>query len=435
MYGSYGAFKRLGLSTTSHREPRMTQREWMSAYGTTNNLSRVSAAERQQRRGPLPATTAQRNSQPHRSDSQAATVAAMVRAANVARQAEAERARHRAAEGLAVPRNNESKQREDEGEDDETQYSTDDEVDDVEEAKPESGIEKQARADRRLQQLRKRHKADQDKERKRREKTRRTRTLRRSQSDIQPAEEKAEHESERKDRAAGESAVSLPSLAGVDVEDVRERTRLLLREALVKTDRDATEEVRTAELDRHRRLQQQHSSNTQRKRKRRDDDDAEEKKEEESEEDQYALLASDIEQCLYEHHSFSHSTAYRQHSRSVLFSLVNNTQLTPALLSLALLPQQLVTLPTSRLASADIAQLRAKEQQEAARDAVMAVGEGSRSSEYVCGGCGGRETEWWLVKEARDMRKAEVWGGGGDDGTTIILIRCCKCNREWRKEV
>ena len=436
MYGSYGSFKRLGLSTTSHREPRMTQREWMSAYGTTNNLSRVSAAERQQRRGPLPTTAAQRNSQPHRSDSQAATVAAMVRAANAARQAEAERARNQVAEGRRVGRENDSKENEADGDDDDVQYSSDDEVDD-EEAKPVSGIEKEARADRRLQQLRKRHKADQDKERKRREKTRRTRTLRRTQSDIQPAEEQRDGEGEEeKGQASSGPAMSLPSLGGVNVEDVRDRTRLLLREALIKTDKDATEATKAEELERQRKLKQRHSSNySTRKRQRQEDEDEEADERQSEEEDQYTLLASDIEQCLYEHHSFSHGTAYRQHSRSLLFSLVNNTQLTPALLALTLSPQQLVTLPTTQLASADIAQVRAKEQQEATRDLVLAVGEGTRSSEYVCGGCGGRETEWWLVKEGRDMRKAEVWGGGGDDGTTIILIRCCKCSREWRKEV
>ena len=440
MYGSYGAFKRLGLSTTSHREPRMTQREWMSAYGTTNNLSRVSAAERQQRRGPLPATTAQRNSQPHRSDSQAATVAAMLRAANAARQAEAERARDRPADSASGRREQERKQDDDEDSDEaDVQYSSDDDEAAVEESelRPESGIERQARADRRLQQLRKRHKADQEKQRHRREKTRRTRTLRRSQSDIQPAEEKEEGTEKEQERKGSGAAVSLPSLGGVNVEDVRERTRLLLREALVKTDRDACEESKASELARHKKLQQKHSSsNSTRKRKREDEDEeADEQQTDEDEQDQYTLLASDIEQSLYEQHSFSHSTAYRQHSRSLLFSLVNNAQLTPALLTLALSPQQLVTLPTAQLASADIAQLRAKEQQEATRDLVLAVGEGSRTSEYVCGGCGGRDTEWWLVKEGRDMRKAEVWGGGGDDGTTIILIRCCKCSREWRKEV
>ena len=435
MYGSHGAFQRLKLSTTSHREPRMSQREWMSLYGTTNNLSRVSAAERQQRRGALPLTTAQLNSRPHRSDSQALTVAAMVRAANAARQAEAERARHSAAEEQSGRRaGEERKQLEEDGDD--AQYSSADEEEDAaEEARPSSGIERQARADRRVQQLRKRHKAEQDAQRRKREKTRRTRTLTRSQSDIQPAEEEKEvAEAATEER---KPTVALPSLGGANVEDIRERTRLLLREALVKTDTDATEEVKAAETERQRRLQQQHSGSKAHKRKRQDEEEAEadEARDEESE-DAYSLLASDIEQSLYEQHSFSHGTAYRQHSRSVLFSLVNNAQLTPALLSgVTLSPQQLVALPTAQLASADVAQLRAAEQREATRDLVLGMGEGSKSSEYTCSGCGGRDTEWWLVKEARDIRKADVWGSGGDDGKTIILIRCCKCSHEWRKEV
>ena len=433
MYGSYGAFKRLGLSTTSHREPRMTQREWMSAYGTTNNLSRVSATERQQRRGPLPASTAQRNSQPHRSDSQTATVAAMVRAANVARQAEEERARSRPAEYQTRRRQEERKQDERTGQED-VQYSSDEEADtDEEEARSESGIEKQARADRRLQQLRKRHKADQEKDRKHREKTMRTRTLRRSQSDIQPAEERADGEEvDAKERERGGSVVALPSLGGVKVEDVRERTRLLLREALVKTDRDATEAVKAEEMQRQKRLQQQHSGNNKtRKRKRQNDEEAEtserqaEQKEEESDEDQYTLLASDIEQCLYEHHDFSHGTAYRQHSRSVLFSLVNNSQLTPALLNVTLSPQLLVTLPTAQLASADVAQLRAKEQQEATRGPGTGGGRGYEDKRV----CVWRV--WWagdrVVAGERGTRYAEGRGVGRwrrrwhDDHTDTLL--------------
>ena len=327
-----------------------------------------------------------------------------------------------------------------------------------------SGIQREARADRRVQQLRAQHRAEQGRQRRKLEKTRRTRTLRRSTSDVVLTAEAAETPPADADAAA----VPLPSLGDAAVGDVRQRTRLLLREALIT----AEQQTRTAAAETEKEEKQSEQSPAQKKRKReeygeekqsadasavrsqltgkpagREERTAQRKaekgaeselrgeEEEEEEEDEHALLASDIEQHLFEHHRQSASTAYRQHSRSLIFALVHNVSLTASLLSLSLSPLQLITMPSQQLASHQRQQQREQEQQEMRRDLVLKGTEGYRSDEWQCEGCGSRETECWVLKETRDLRKVEVWGGGGDETHSLLLIRCCHCKRDWKREL
>jgi len=429
MYGSYGSFKRLGLSTTSHMEPRMSKGEWMSAYGTSNNIRRPTS------QSPTQPTSPQSN-RLQRSESNSAAVSAMVAAARAIRQrnsATSNASPQRPQQISRHPGNNSDI-------DEAAEYATDDDIDEDDEIKSESGIEKQARADRRLQQMRKKHKSDKDKLKKKKEKTKRTKTLRRTTSDVE-----IDISTPPSSSSPVNVSLSLPSLGDSVVSDVRERTRLLLREALIKTDPEMKDKVKMEEEKKKLKTEEAKGS-TKKKRKREEEESkdsrntkVEEEKDDndhiDDEDDQHTLLASDIEQSLYEHHQFTPSTAYRQHSRNLIFSLINNPSLTLSLLSTQLSPISFVTLPSSSLASSSIKAIRDNEQKEVLRDMVLGGNEGVISDEYVCSGCGNRETEFWILKEARDLRKVEVWGGGGDDASTVILIRCRNCKKEWKKEV
>ena len=423
MYGSYGAFKRLGLSTSSHREPTMTQNEWKAAYATSNNLQQP---RHLLRRPPAPPPV-----RLQRSPSTHAAVSAMVTAARAMRQANAGAAGSGGRARAQQQHQRADRKEEEEGEDDEdAEFLSDDDVDE-DERPPASGVERLARADRRLAELKKRHRAEQEKQAKR-AKTARTRTMKRSTSDVELPSPSSSSSSTDPAHAAPEQSdaaddVALPSLGGAAVGDVRERTRLLLREALLKRDPDAPPHPLP-------------SSTSQRKaaatRKRKAGEVAEERAEEgKEEEDAHTLLASDIEQELFELHQSSPSKAYRQQSRDLVYALVHNAQLAPDLLTLRLLPAQLVALPKEQLASHARASVRLQEKAEMTRDLVLGQAEGARSDEWLCQACGSRQTETFVLKEGRDLRKAEVWGGGGDDVQSVILVRCLQCKREWKKEV
>ena len=427
-YGSYGAFKRLGLSTTSHVEPKMSQNEWRSVYGTSNNLDKP----RHLLHRPTPPP------RPRRTESGAATVSAMVAAAHVLRRSNAAQGSPR--RGGRPPTEERKEEQTDEAgsDDDGAQFSSDDDAD-GDERPVESGVERQARAERRVSELRKRHRADQGKHA-RLEKTKRTRTLRRSTSDVElpvtaPVDPLGPSSAASSTSTAATTA-ALPTLRGAAVRDVRERTRLLLRDALRKMDPEyaASSAAVSSPSPTSPASGRRQARPAGRKGEEGEKDEEKDEEEEEEEEDAHALLASDIEQELFEHHQSAPSTAYRQHSRDLIFALVNNPRLAPGLLSLGLSPASLVSMQPLQLANHSLAVARAKEKAEMTRDLVLGQAEGVRSDEWLCEGCGGRATETFVLKEGRDLRKAEVWGGGGED-VKILLVRCLNCRREWKKEV
>ena len=418
MYSRHGAMKRLGLSTTSHVEPKMTQNEWMAAYGTSNNLRQPRNLLR--RPPPPPASRLSRTP-----SSQAALSAMVAAAQSIPRPPFPSPQRG--------PRRREEA-KEEENSDDEAAFNSDDDLDD-DDPRPVGGVEREARADRRLAELRKRHKAEQGKAG-RREKTKRTRTLKRSTSDVEIPLPSPASSAPSSPTSAAPDAPSLPTLGRAAVGDVRERTRLLLREALLKMDPDADPATASSSSVSTSNPAPAPSASTGRSKKRKAvDEEAGAEEAEDEAEDAHSLLASDIEQELFELHSSSPSKDYRQHSRDLVFSLVHNPSLTPELTSLRLSPGELVRLGKEALANRAVAKAREMEKQEMNRDAVLEAASGARSDEWLCKGCGHRDTETFTLKEGRDLRKAEVWGGGGDDVHSIILVRCMHCKREWKQEV
>ena len=418
MYSSYGSFKRLGLSTSSHVEPKMSQSEWMSAYATTNNTRQPRHLTR--RPPPTPPSRLQR------SPSTQAAVASVLRAAQDIRRTATQRGVRDSQSGVERKEVEERKS----DEEDEGEFLTDDDVDE-DDARPQGGIERQAKAERRLAELRKRHRVEQS--RGKREKTKRRRTLKRSTSDVEvPILSSADPPSTPPITAED---VALPTLGGAAVTDIRERTRLLLRDALIKRDPDAIPSIHHSSSSSSRAVSLASKRRRGEEAEVKGDGDEEKDEDDDASADPHALLASDIEQELFELYHSDPSKSYRQHSRDLIFSLVHNPSLTPSLTSLRMSPAELVRLPKEELASHAVATERAKEKEEMSRDLVLGQATGALSDEWTCQGCGGRKTETFVLKEGRDLRKAEVWGGGGDDVQSVILVRCLQCKREWKKEV
>lgn len=54
---------------------------------------------------------------------------------------------------------------------------------------------------------------------------------------------------------------------------------------------------------------------------------------------------------------------------------------------------------------------------------------GTETEAYRCE-CGGNSCVFVLLSDVRDIRKAEIWGGG--DSECVALVQCRSCGREWR---
>lgn len=54
---------------------------------------------------------------------------------------------------------------------------------------------------------------------------------------------------------------------------------------------------------------------------------------------------------------------------------------------------------------------------------------GTETEAYGCE-CGGNSCSFVLLSDVRDIRKAEIWGGG--DSECVALVQCRDCGREWR---
>ena len=59
--------------------------------------------------------------------------------------------------------------------------------------------------------------------------------------------------------------------------------------------------------------------------------------------------------------------------------------------------------------------------------------DGVNTEAYVCPQCRTNECKYVMLSDNRDIRKAEIWGGGDEE--CLALIQCQKCQYEWRESV
>jgi len=63
------------------------------------------------------------------------------------------------------------------------------------------------------------------------------------------------------------------------------------------------------------------------------------------------------------------------------------------------------------------------------RTRTLGLENGVETDAYRCE-CGGNSCVFVLLSDVRDIRKAEIWGGG--DSECVALVQCRSCGREWR---
>jgi DNA-directed RNA polymerase subunit M/transcription elongation factor TFIIS len=61
--------------------------------------------------------------------------------------------------------------------------------------------------------------------------------------------------------------------------------------------------------------------------------------------------------------------------------------------------------------------------------------DGTNSEAYCCPGCKSRECKYVMLSGNRDIRKAEIWGGGSGEAENLVLVQCQHCQHEWRETV
>ena len=59
--------------------------------------------------------------------------------------------------------------------------------------------------------------------------------------------------------------------------------------------------------------------------------------------------------------------------------------------------------------------------------------DGVNTEAYTCSQCKNTECKYVMLSDTRDIRKAEIWGGG--DEACLALVQCQRCQFEWRETV
>lgn len=390
MYGTYGNFRRLGLTTSSHREPKMTQNEWMAAYGTQSNTGE---------KPPRRAAAVNTQSASRELADRASTVRAMVEAAQIQRAESLTRRPSRASPDV----NDENS--------DSADYSSDDESRSI------SLIESSARADRRLLALRKKHRHQQEKSKratKRREiKEEKKPSKKRKIDEVKIDEEESGEEIENSTNKAKSARITPVATTN----DPRERIRASIKASLIQSYKlTSNNKENLANVD--------ESENS-------GDHD------ENDDDDKFGPLSIEIEWELYDYHSSNISARYRQHSRDLAFSLAQNSKIVESLLNNSLTPVTLVAMPITDLAPDSLIAQRAREKQEISNEQIMKNNEGVKSTEYLCPSCKNpnRDCVFYTIREGRDKTsKSEIWGNNSNaNDETVILVRCTNCSYSWTR--
>ena len=59
--------------------------------------------------------------------------------------------------------------------------------------------------------------------------------------------------------------------------------------------------------------------------------------------------------------------------------------------------------------------------------------DGVNTEAYACPMCKNVECRYVMVSGGRDIRKAEIWGGG--ERESLVLVQCLRCQHEFRERV
>ena len=75
------------------------------------------------------------------------------------------------------------------------------------------------------------------------------------------------------------------------------------------------------------------------------------------------------------------------------------------------------------------------EKLDAGRTRALGSTGGTETDAHKCESCDGFDCVYVVLSDRRDVRKAEIWGGGSGGDACVALIACKTCGHEWRAEM
>lgn len=144
--------------------------------------------------------------------------------------------------------------------------------------------------------------------------------------------------------------------------------------------------------------------------------------------------ATRVERALFEASGGKTSNEYRRSVRELAANLRRNDVLAADVREGRTTAEALVRM--SALEMATESAKREREEMEAralSRRTRKHFDDGVNTEAYVCPQCRTNECKYVMLSDNRDIRKAEIWGGGDEE--CLALIQCQQCQYEWRESV
>jgi len=144
-------------------------------------------------------------------------------------------------------------------------------------------------------------------------------------------------------------------------------------------------------------------------------------------------VSAAIELQLLEANGGSPDVGYRQKLRDLVFNMHSNGPLCLRLLRGDLSPSDVVRLDFKELAAADVAAERERIKEDNFNETLFRPAERIDTEDYRCPTCGSQHCSTLVIREERDISKADTWGSKQGAGS-VTEIRCEDCKYVWTKE-
>jgi len=130
----------------------------------------------------------------------------------------------------------------------------------------------------------------------------------------------------------------------------------------------------------------------------------------------------------------ANSKTYRECVRTLATNLRRNDALAARVRRGEVDLEALVRADATELATEAMKAARAATEERCARRRTRRhFDDGVNTEAYACPMCENVECRYVMVSDGRDVRKAEIWGGG--EREALVLVQCQRCQHEWRERV
>ena len=130
----------------------------------------------------------------------------------------------------------------------------------------------------------------------------------------------------------------------------------------------------------------------------------------------------------------ANSKRYRECVRTLATNLRRNDALAARVRRGEADIEALVRADATELATEAVKAARAAAEERCARRRTRRhFDDGVNTEAYACPMCENVECRYVMVSGGRDIRKAEIWGGG--ERESLVLVQCLRCQHEFRERV